>query len=103
MGHIQKRGDRYQARYNTPDGGERSQRFDLKRDAERWLALNGADQARGLWVDPRLGQVLFADWAEGWEETTVGNRPSTRPGTPAISGPMSSPSSVTANSAQLPT
>lgn len=78
MAHVQKRGDRWQARYRGPDGRERSKRFDRKIDAERWLDLNGADIARGQWVDPRLGKITFREWAEQWTTTTAANRPSTR-------------------------
>ena len=83
MGHIQKRTNergevKYQARYNTPDGGERSQRFALERDADRWLDLNGADIARGPWVDPRLGKASLLTGPTSVRATTVANRPSTR-------------------------
>jgi integrase len=78
MAHVQKRGERWQARYRAPDGRERSKRFDRKIDAERWLDLNGADIARHLWVDPRLGKMTFAKWAEQWTATTIANRSSTR-------------------------
>ncbi|HMK98307.1 MAG TPA: site-specific integrase [Acidimicrobiales bacterium] len=78
MSHVQKRGARWQARYRGPDGRERSRRFDRKVDAERWLDLNGADIARGRWVDPRLGQTMLREWSEKWAATTAANRPSTR-------------------------
>lgn len=78
MAHVQKRGDRWQARYRGPDGRERSKRFGRKVDAERWLDLNGADIARGRWVDPRLGKITLREWAEQWTATTAANRPSTR-------------------------
>ncbi|MGD0083565.1 MAG: site-specific integrase [Acidimicrobiales bacterium] len=78
MAHVQKRGDKWQARYRGPDGGERSKRFDRRIDAERWLDLNGADIARNQWVDPRLGRIAFKEWSDQWVTTTVANRPSTR-------------------------
>ncbi len=78
MSHIQKRADKWQARYRGPDGHERTKRFDRKVDAERWLDLNGADIARGQWIDPRLGKVLFREWANQWTATMAANRPSTR-------------------------
>ena len=52
MSHVQKRDDRWQARYRGPDGRERTKRFDRKVDAENWLTTNGADIVRGSWVDP---------------------------------------------------
>ncbi|MGH9045338.1 MAG: tyrosine-type recombinase/integrase [Acidimicrobiales bacterium] len=66
MAHVQKRGDRWQARYRAPDGRERSARFDRKVDAERWLATNGADIARGAWIDPAAGKVSFREFASIW-------------------------------------
>ena len=78
MAYIQKRAGRWQAAYRGPDKRERTKTFDRRVDAERWLSLNGADLARGQWVDPRLGKISFAEWAEKWTATTVGNRPSTR-------------------------
>src|ERR1700691_4596289 len=88
MGHIQKRTEKskrtskpttaWQARYRGPDGRERSKRFDRKVDAENWLDVNGADIARGQWVDPAAGRMKFADWSQQWRETLTGLRPSTR-------------------------
>lgn len=78
MAHVAKRNGRWQATYRGPDKRERTRTFDRKVDAERWLDLNGADVARGQWVDPQLGRVTFKAWAEQWAATTVSNRPSTR-------------------------
>jgi integrase len=78
MATVKRRGTGWQATYRGPDHRERTKTFALKIDAERWLDLNGADIARGQWVDPRLGKVLFGDWAEQWTATTVANRVSTR-------------------------
>ena len=66
MAHIQKRNGKYQARYPAPDGQERSRRFDRKIDAERWLATNTADIARGAWLDPKEGRVTLTDFANDW-------------------------------------
>jgi integrase len=88
MAHIQKRTEKskrtgktttaWQARYTAPDGRERSKRFDRKVDAENWLAVNGADIARGGWIDPVAGRIKFADWSEQWKGTLTGLRQSTR-------------------------
>jgi integrase len=78
MAYVKKRNGRWQAAYRDPDKQERTKTFDRKVDAERWLDLNGADLARGQWLDPRLGKVAFSDWAERWTATTVANRVSTR-------------------------
>jgi integrase len=42
------------------------QTFTHRTDAERWLAAQETDQARGVWVDPNLGQVRFEEWASQW-------------------------------------
>ncbi len=88
MAHIQRRTYKsrrtgkktasWQARYTAPDGHERTKRFERKVDAERWLDTNGADIARGQWIDPKGGRIKFSGWAEQWKATTVGLRPSTR-------------------------
>ena len=58
----------WQARYyNT--SGERitaPDSFTSKADAQRWLAVIQADQLRGTYIDPRAGQISFAEWAEDW-------------------------------------
>lgn len=56
----------WQARYGAPDGSERSKRFERKTDAEEWIKANGADIARGLWVDPKAGRILFRVFANAW-------------------------------------
>jgi integrase len=81
MGYIDRRpSGRWRARYRDPEGRERSQTFDRKGDAERFLQRNGADLQRGEWIDPALRRVLFADWADQWWQTTARLRPSTRRG-----------------------
>ena len=57
---------RHRAVYRDPDDRKRSKTFDKKADAKKWLAENVADQARGHWIDPRAGDVLFRDWATLW-------------------------------------
>ena len=75
MAHIQKQvvttaagksATRWQARYRGPDGKERTRRFDRKVDAENWLDANGADIARGAWIDPAAGKVTLRTYAERW-------------------------------------
>jgi len=77
MAHVQKRHGRWQARYRGPDGRERTRTFDRKVDAERWLAGVETEKARGQWVDPKAGRVVFSSWFEEWM-TTVTLRPSTQ-------------------------
>jgi integrase len=79
MAHVEKRGlGRWRARYRGPDGRERSQTFDGKVDAERWLAQVETDKARGQWVDPAAGRIAFEAWFAEWMATTTDLRPNTR-------------------------
>ena len=76
MGHIQKRNGKWQAAYRGPDKRERTKTFRVKADAERWLDTQGADIARGQWIDPSAGKITFRDYAEQWRLAQV-HRPST--------------------------
>lgn len=71
---------RWQARYRLPGGGHLAApgTFATKAEATRWLAMVEADQARGLWVDPRAGRVLLQDYAVTWLDSKVGISPRTR-------------------------
>jgi hypothetical protein len=81
MGFIERRpNSRWRARYRDPDGRPRSQTFDRKGDAERFLQRNGTDIQRGEWIDPHLRRLLFTEWADLWWETTIKLRPTTRRG-----------------------
>lgn len=76
---IKRRPDgKWRARYRGPDGRERARHFTRKVDAERWLATQGADVARGEWVDPALGKMTFVQWAERWEAGLSDLRPTTK-------------------------
>lgn len=81
MAHVQKRtrnGEtRWVARYRATDGRERSRTFDRKVDADRWMATQTADQARGAWVDPALGRLTFGAYVEAWRRDPNGWRSST--------------------------
>ena len=82
MGHIERRvwsgKASYRARYRDPTGRERSKSFSRKVDAERWLAEVEHTKTRGMWTDPRLGRVRFADWLAAWWSTTTNLRPTTQ-------------------------
>jgi integrase len=79
MAHIEKRGPRrWRARYRGPDGRERSRTFERRIDAERWVVGQEAGKLTGAWVDPALGRITFAEWAERWGATTVDLRSTTR-------------------------
>lgn len=75
MGFIRRRGDAWQARYRAPNGRERSKSFRRKLDAQRWLATQTADLARGDWIDPALGRMTFAEWVPRWQATLIDLRP----------------------------
>ncbi|MGH2719701.1 MAG: tyrosine-type recombinase/integrase [Actinomycetota bacterium] len=79
MSHIQRRDkDHWRARYLDPGGRERSRTFPRKVDAERFLATVDADLIRGEWIDPRLGQMTFRQWAEEFEASRVNLQATTR-------------------------
>ena len=71
---------RWRARYRDPQGRSRSRTFDRKSDAERFLSRNSVEMQRGEWIDPAARRTLFSEWAEGWWQTTVRLRPTTRRG-----------------------
>lgn len=81
MAHVQKRTragqTRWVARYTATDGKERSRTFDRKVDADRWVATQTADQARGEWVDPALGRLTFGEYVDQWLGDPNGWRSST--------------------------
>ncbi|MEU5412541.1 tyrosine-type recombinase/integrase [Streptomyces clavifer] len=61
-------GLRYRARYVGPDGAEKSQSFPdkQKRKAEAWLSKTATDMNSGQYVDPKLAQTTFREYAERW-------------------------------------
>lgn len=75
-----RNGARYQVRYFGPDRRRRSETFSTRREAERFAKTAETDILRGTYVDPRLGLVTFAEWAERWWETTARLKPKTRAG-----------------------
>lgn len=78
MASVKKRpSGKWRARYRGPEGHERARHFDRKVDAERWLATQQADVARGAWVDPALGRMTFGEWADRWQAGLTGLRPTT--------------------------
>jgi integrase len=78
VAYIEKRGPRrWRARYRAADGRERSKTFELRAEAERWLASVQTSQAKGEWVDPALGRRRFKDWADEWTRVQFTLRPST--------------------------
>lgn len=75
---IEKRGDRWRARYRGPDGRERNRSFPRKIDAQRWLTEQRSRMTRGEWVDPAASRVLFGVVATEWFSTIHHLKPTTR-------------------------
>ncbi|MEV7325300.1 site-specific integrase [Streptomyces sp. NPDC093970] len=59
-------GLRYRARYFGPDGTEKSESFPdrQKGRADRWLTRIEADMDAGNYVDPKVGQITFGEYAD---------------------------------------
>ncbi|MEQ7124374.1 site-specific integrase [Actinopolymorpha sp. B11F2] len=77
---VEKRGDRYRARYRGPDGRERNKSFRRKLDAQRWLAEQKTRISRGEWVDPAALRINFGVVAQEWFGTILHLKPRTRDG-----------------------
>lgn len=65
---------RWEVRYRTPDGAERSRTFTTRRDAQRFASTVEADKLRGAWVDPRAARVTLKEYGEPWRATRVHRR-----------------------------
>ncbi len=80
MAHIRRhsRSGRWQVRYRDPDRTERSKTFQRKADAEDFAVTVAADVLRGDYIDPRLGKVTVAEFAERWQATRIHLAQSTR-------------------------
>jgi integrase len=59
---------RWQASFIGPTGGRQAApaTFRTKTEADRWLSQVETDLARGTWVDEKLGQETFGNYARGW-------------------------------------
>lgn len=72
---------RFQVRYRDPETNRyrtAAQTFATKGAAGRWLSILEADLARGLWHDPKRGEVLLCEIAETWYSTKVHLRETTK-------------------------
>ena len=79
MSSIARRPDgRWRARYRDAAGREHSRHFQRKVDASRWLDEITAAVVRGDYVDPKLGRVTVAQWADRWIATKANVKASTR-------------------------
>ncbi|MCW2813084.1 MAG: site-specific integrase [Nocardioides sp.] len=69
---IQRRGDRWRARYRHPETGrQHEQSFARQVDAVRWRRQQLDAFDRGRWVDPQAGKVSFLRYFEAWEQNQV--------------------------------
>lgn len=66
----------YRARYEGPDGRERTRHFKTKKEATKWLDEQSAQIVTGTYIDPNAGKISFKEYAEAWRERQV-HRPST--------------------------
>jgi integrase len=68
----------WRVRYRGPDGSQRTQSFERRHDAEKWLNDEMAKLSKGDWTDPGLGRIKFRDWVAIWETTLVHVRARTK-------------------------
>ena len=57
------KGKRWQARYDGPDGKERTSLFGTRVEAERHLVKQEHDKQTGSWLDPRAGRITVREFA----------------------------------------
>lgn len=71
------RGDRWQVRWRDDSGNQCKRNFPKKKGtipetcAEAFDAQRTADEARGEWIDPRIGRTPFRDYAPVWMESRL--------------------------------
>jgi integrase len=76
------KGDRWQVRWRDDAGNQCKRNFPKKAgtnpdvSADAFDAQRRADQARGEWIDPRLGRTPFRDYAPVWMKSRL-HRPGT--------------------------
>jgi integrase len=80
MGSVRRspRSGRWEARYRSPDGRQRTKTFPTKADARAFLAATETDVRRGQFVDPALGRTTFGDYMASWLATKADVSPRTR-------------------------
>jgi len=78
MGSITKRPDgTWRSRYRDEAGKEHARHFARKVDGQRWLDEVTASVVTGQYVSPKAGRVTLAQFAAGWQASSLG-RPATR-------------------------
>jgi integrase len=69
---------RWRGSYRDPSGRVRSKTFDRRREAEAWAREQHRSVERGIYTNPDLGKITFADWAQRWFASALDLRPSSR-------------------------
>jgi len=76
MPDIDRRRGKWVARWRDPGGTQHSRSFERKLDAQRFLTGLDADRLRGVYTDPRAGQITLREYAEQrWLPAQVHLRP----------------------------
>ena len=74
-----KKGERrYKVRLRDPAGEEYTRRFRTRKEAELFERTERTDQARGSWLDPRGGDLIFSKWAADWLMSNPDKSPGSR-------------------------
>jgi integrase len=68
----------YDVRLRDPMGRNYKRTFRTKREAENFAANERVEQCQGIWVDPREGRVLLAEYATAWLRCRTSLRTRTR-------------------------
>jgi integrase len=77
LASVRKWHSGWQVRWYDPNGRQRTKTFKRKTDAKLFANHIEVDKQRGTYVDPQLGKLLFADWAQEWLQTKINLRAST--------------------------
>ena len=77
MGSIERRGDRWVARWRSPEGEDRARRFPRKADAQDFLLSIEHDKRTNAYVDPAQGRITFRTYAEEWRAIQAHHRATT--------------------------
>lgn len=71
---TKNRGTVYEVRFRKPDGREASKTFSSLSSARRWQVEQQQSRFKGTWVDPKLGRIVFDEWANDWLQSNPTKR-----------------------------